>query len=466
MAEYMKKIINNNLVRLAIVLLPIATLFLVYVYLTPLYHDDYSYFYSYYDGSRISSVSDVFLSQYGHYFAMNGRVVTHTIAQLFLLMGKPIFNIVNTVAFICFGVLIYIHAFGTIKRVKMLPLAFCFISLFLFSPAFGESFLWLIGASNYLYGIIIVLLFLLPYRMCIDKTEKPNILKNIFSCTGMLIFGFIAGATNENNSIALIFMVIMYLIYRIVKYRNAQIWSVSGMVGSVLGCLFMMLSPAQLNRLGVSSGLSNILSFSYIRTVIVSTIQLIRESSMLLLIIAILLSVYFIMLKKENNNSLVKNIIDLIKNHFLMFMYLFGFLISFYSMTVSPYFPERTWSGPLSFLIVFTLIIYDMATKNIDINNNKTINILVGSVLIIIAFSVYFHNFFELKNCYNDYNDRTNLIYEQISEGNTDLVIPSIYCNSKYSCYNNDGDLSSNSEHWTNTQLARYYGVERVILQE
>ena len=44
---------------------------------------------------RVSSFRDLFVSQWLHYFTGNGRTVSHTIIQLFLWMGKNVFNFFN-----------------------------------------------------------------------------------------------------------------------------------------------------------------------------------------------------------------------------------------------------------------------------------------------------------------------------------------------------------------------------------
>ena len=48
--------------------------------------------------TRISSLRELLMSQWSHYFTWNGRTVSHTLAQLFLWWGKDVFNIVNAVA--------------------------------------------------------------------------------------------------------------------------------------------------------------------------------------------------------------------------------------------------------------------------------------------------------------------------------------------------------------------------------
>lgn len=67
------------------VILSVLVLIAVYVlnYYTPLYADDYSYSFSYLNGERIVSFSQLIDSQIAHYQKVNGRSVVHFLAQLF-----------------------------------------------------------------------------------------------------------------------------------------------------------------------------------------------------------------------------------------------------------------------------------------------------------------------------------------------------------------------------------------------
>ena len=179
---------------------------------TPLYADDYKYLFGFGDNQgRIENLTDIAVSQYSHYFNMNGRIATHSLAQLFLLIGKPAFNIINTFAFILLGIIIYYHAYLSIRRVRVLPLLFVFFALFISTPKFGQSYLWVTGASNYLYGPIITLIFLVPYRISFSKSINNPLPVSIVSAVLMFILGVVAGNANENNGILAVVVSFTYL---------------------------------------------------------------------------------------------------------------------------------------------------------------------------------------------------------------------------------------------------------------
>lgn len=43
------------------------------------------------NAERISSVHDLFVSQWSHYFTWSGRTVNHTLAQFFFVDGQGLF---------------------------------------------------------------------------------------------------------------------------------------------------------------------------------------------------------------------------------------------------------------------------------------------------------------------------------------------------------------------------------------
>ena len=60
--------------------------------MTPYLVDDYGYMFSFADGTRVRTLSGLVQSMVRHCFTVNGRVVAHTLEQVFLMMPKPVFN--------------------------------------------------------------------------------------------------------------------------------------------------------------------------------------------------------------------------------------------------------------------------------------------------------------------------------------------------------------------------------------
>lgn len=438
---------------------------------TPLCADDYSYAYSWLDGTKIESIKDVFYSQAAHYKIMNGRFVTHTLAQLFLLLGKSRFNILNTISFLLLGLLIYYHGAGTIKKMKTHLLLLIFCLLFLETPAFGQSFLWLTGAANYLYGILIILSFLAVYRKKLYNVEienekevaLPSRILIFFKILLMLLFGFIAGATNENTSVALNVIVLLYILYFYIKKYKTDLWMFSGLLGCIVGCLCMLCSPGQRLRLTNSGGFDlNILIL--IKKVILISWDFLDSFKICLLILGMLFAVYMFFVKEESDS--IKSLRSkLCSNLSVEIIYLVGMLASVYSMIVVPQFPKRVWSGPLVFLLI---IVISVCAKAETYKNRLFIKVsrTVIMLLCLISIATYGIAFYNLKNIYYENAMRESLIEEVKRNDLGTVYVPAIKSNSKYSCFTYAGDLNYSSEEWPNTAIARYYGMDTVIRED
>ena len=99
-----------------------ATMFALNAH-TPLQMDDYDYSISWATGKPVSGLADVIASQAAHYRLWGGRSVVHALAQMFLYMGKGVFNIANTVMYLLLLLEIYALAKPKGKR-------FCWTLLF------------------------------------------------------------------------------------------------------------------------------------------------------------------------------------------------------------------------------------------------------------------------------------------------------------------------------------------------
>ncbi len=450
-------------VLLIFVLLIIALLFYVLNLQTPLFADDYSYCYSFYNGERISNFGDIFSSLKAHYYSANGRVVSHFFAQLFLLIGKNYFNVFNSVSFLFLGFLIVWHGKGGKLKDNIPSLIFVYCSLFMFVPAFGQSFLWLDGSSNYLYGIELILIFLLPFRFWrrTDKEIHSCILISILGLFGMLFLGVVSGATNENTSIALIVMIVGFVIYY--KKRGIRLapWMFSGLVGNILGCLFMLTAPGELSRMDKAGGIDVV---KILKNIVYITLTIADYFPILIFIFALL---FFLYIYSKNDVVITRVLLYDEMNHFFVtIIYILGFLASTYSMIISPGFPDRVWSGPLILLLITLLCFYtDVKTefdKDVFLKFDRELFVRLKSVFycvfFLISICVYGKALYELMKVNEQNNVRVEMIVKQKKSGKETISIPSIKSDSKYSCFESDGDLV-----WGLGGMAKYYGVSKVL---
>ena len=446
----------------------VAIIFIVFIamfilnYKAPLFNDDLDYSYSFANGKKIESVSEIPASMQKHYNTLNARIYTHSLAQLFLLLGKNIFNVINSIAFVILGILIYYHIIGSLKNKRPEILSIIYASLFLLAPAFGQSFIWLVGSANYLYGILTILICLIPFRKYNKEKYKTNILKEILLTFIMLFAGIICVNSNENNIVDFICIVISYIIYVFINEKKAIPWMISTLIGALTGLILILISPGQLSRLDEAGGITVL---NMIINFIKHTIKMFSNFHILfifiiLMLVSIINNIGIISAIKKIN---IKNIFEFIKKHFIIITYLIAFLASVYSMIVVPYFPPRAWSGPLVFITILTGLLY-MHVESKKLYSIKKYTFSIAVLLFFIASCTYCGDALSaIKNDNIKINRRIELINIAKNNDMDEVEVPSIFTTSKYSIIANNDYLSYDSAEWPNSTIAKYYGLEKVI---
>ena len=176
----------NKLILGSIILFFTALLF---NHWTPYAADDYSYMFNLSDGSRMTSIGQIFSSLAVHYTKYgNGRLVSHFFVMLFLIGSKWIFNLVNAFLFVLLILSIY-HLTSHKKACSLLLFFAIPTLLWLYMPAYGQIFLWLDGSINYMWGYLFALLFLSVYITLLrGKSLLNQTWKLILFCVFTFLF--------------------------------------------------------------------------------------------------------------------------------------------------------------------------------------------------------------------------------------------------------------------------------------
>jgi hypothetical protein len=224
--------------------------FLLINFLTPLASDDFYYSMSVYRNTSLpESLADIFIALLEQYIKWTGRIVANFIGMVFLLIGKPLFNIANALMFCLLIYLMFFHAFARKPKNQDITILVSLLLLTWFmQPNIGETVFWLTGAANYLWTTVIILLFLLPYRLLL---ENRIILKENFdNISKFCILGILAGWTNENTAFISILAIGLILIikYSENKLRQLPKWFYSGLAGQIIGYMFLILAPGNIRR--------------------------------------------------------------------------------------------------------------------------------------------------------------------------------------------------------------------------
>lgn len=219
--------------------------------LMPLHRDDYDYSMIWKAGEHLNSLSDVFNSTYRHYFFHGGRFFSVFCLNLFLLLGKIPFDIMNALFFVALVVLIYFHARRKIKFDNEFGiLAATGLLAWLSFPHFGEVAIWKSGSTVYLWSAVPVAIFLLPYNLELAKTW--NLWQGKIFAIAMFFFGIISGGSVENLGVTTTILVAVISFYCHRK-KNMKIWMPFGAVGSLIGLIIMLSAQGNFVRYDAQS---------------------------------------------------------------------------------------------------------------------------------------------------------------------------------------------------------------------
>ncbi len=432
---------------IVLILIAVGITFFCFNNFTHLRTDDFSYSFSFATGERISSVSDILASLKAHYGTINGRLVAHFLAHFFLMLDKSVFNIVNTFVFLALGVLIYFHSGYGRKKRSPAWLAAVFAMLYLFTPAYGQSFLWITGASNYLYGLVFALAFLLPYRLAFDCEEKRrNIFSEIIFAVLNLAFGVVAGNAVENTAAGLLFSGIAAVVaIKTVFKKKFRLWMFSGIIGVAGGFLLALMGNS--GRIEMAGGLGSVLS--WIKEIFFISFNLVETFAALILFFVAALTVYAFSTKGKKIKALTSCLV-----------YLIGAAAATYSMIISPFFPERAWTAPM--------VLFIIAMGNIVVKTDFSISFrfwsaksVIAAVLAVCALGGSVKTFYLLRNYSADYTALVQSIEAKAEQGDKIIYISNLSYNSKYCC---TFGIGSDPNAWPNAAIADYFGIDEIRL--
>ncbi|MGN0687100.1 MAG: DUF6056 family protein [Oscillospiraceae bacterium] len=186
----------------------------------------------------VSSLGDIFESMANYYNMSGGRVLAHFVVYLLVNMNcKVIFDVINSAMFIVLGLLIYRAAFGQ-ERIKALPQAMIYASMFMLLPFFGDNVLWLSGSVNYLWAGTLLLATILYFgRHYRDK----NILKKLL----LLVMVLISSSTNETTGGMLFLWIAAFLI---TEKQKPNLTAVFCLALCAVGAANVVLAPGNAAR--------------------------------------------------------------------------------------------------------------------------------------------------------------------------------------------------------------------------
>ncbi len=224
--------------HLSVSLLILAIIGLINWYFAPTMSDDILYRFIWQEDwqspfERITNIGDVIESQIIHYQVVNGRTVTHTLAQIMLNLVPEIINkMMNTVVFL---LLIWLVAMFTAERKSDRPLIalLAFGMIFLFISGFMSAFIWM--PYTYLWALTMTISLLVILKR--NKDEKAG-----YQLIWLLPLSFIAGWSHEAIALPLSIAFICYICFE-KEHRKISVATLC-MMAYILGAAMIIKSPS------------------------------------------------------------------------------------------------------------------------------------------------------------------------------------------------------------------------------
>lgn len=182
---------------------------------------------------RIQSLHDVIESQIVHYQCVNGRSITHSIAQIMMnLVPDLVTKGINTLMFV---LLIFLTARFTArnKESRFVVAVIVFAMIFMLFGGFYTAFIWM--PYTYLWALVMTMAFLLMLRWLNKRTMSWKMLP-------LIVLSFAAGWSHEAIALPLSIAFCCYLaVHWKTMLRRADGYC---MTAYILGMMMIITSPA------------------------------------------------------------------------------------------------------------------------------------------------------------------------------------------------------------------------------
>lgn len=226
-------------------------LFLLLNAITPLAADDYYYACRLTVGAdgtlqpvgRLTGPGDIFASLKSIALAHSGRLPVLGAAQLFTLWPKAVFNFCSTVVFLLLLCVLVRLACPRTPRAAVLCIPAVCLLLWVFTPAFGQDFLWQNGALNYLWTNTVNFGFLLPYLQAEPLQMGDRRRAALWFCLGLF-----SGWSMENQAAAACFLCVARLAAERFRKQPIPRWLLAGAAGQLIGFALLLAAPGSYRR--------------------------------------------------------------------------------------------------------------------------------------------------------------------------------------------------------------------------
>ena len=408
--------------------------------LTPYICDDFTYNLNFATREPLGSILELFESMAAHSHKMNGRLISHGLAQVFMLLPPFIFDAVNAAVFT-----------GTLYLILRLcdrewnALLFCvlFCLLWLLMPVFGQVVLWQVGALNYFWSFSALLLFIAPSLLLLR--EDRQVLKTKWHQIGFCVYSFFFGWYSEIASfVGMCMLICLVLLDMWMNWRRFEWSRLLPVLFAVLGYTAMLSMPAQIANKQSSELTLDLL----LQRFAVCNEMLAQHLTVPLFLFAILLVLG--LLARLARKTLV-----------LAGLFALAGLCANYMPLAASYYPERCLCVPVLMLLMASL------TLAAPLSRGKHFPPFFGACCMILLLScpAVFWGCRDIAFCHTQNAQREETIAAALEAGETQVAANVVVPQTPWSGFYGVLDLTTDPETWPNHAMAVYYGLDSLIAE-
>lgn len=394
----MKKVFNKEV----IILIFLTIIFFVIQMVVPYIGVD-----DYYAHSNLSLIDNPFKRGIDRALNWNmriGEIIFYTIG----CAPKILYNFIISIFFACFLILMKKYSSNNYKN-KLSQYILYYFLILAFMPILIDNCFKMSDACNHLIGTCFILTVLYPL-IEFDK-GKDLISNHKLRYNILIILGFFAGISSENNSIFILIFLVYILLKNFIKYRRITRWHIFTFISTLAGYMLLIFCKSTLYRISFFNSKLWVVSSSL--TDIFKNFLTWNKNYIILFIILLVLYITINLIKFKRDFKFDKNL--------KYSLFLLAISITTVLMFIfSPYYHNR---GLL--LIQFILLINIINLINlIFCNVNQKILHVISVILLIISLisSYDIANYFYKYNVFDKNRDKN--IEQQVSQKKLSIEFP------------------------------------------
>ncbi|GJL81266.1 MAG: hypothetical protein DHS20C01_09000 [marine bacterium B5-7] len=456
----MHKNISSRAYVPALILLAIFAAYIGVVnYLIPLFADDLCR--AYHDFSLMRA----FKAAAKQYMRWSGRYPVMFANYLFFSgngSGVVILAILNGVIYTLLGGFLLVRL-GARSLMGNLVWVIIFSALLWFATrVFGEAILWKTGSVQYLWGVALACVCLLPLVRCSLDLNSSSIGR--FKMIGYVLLCFLGGMWLEHISVAVAVVgALLFIGVHFIRGGRWPLWAKAGYLSWVVGTAVLIIAPGNYARIEVVGRQEPMLNKLF-----GVTTHLLYHFDTLVLITIIVFLVIAILTRPA----------DIIDRLVIFAAFIATGVLCAYATLGAP---VMVFNGRVAFPSQFFFIVAAMALfpSNLFTYDGLRVATFTRRILITACALVLTVLVFDARNVFIGYQQihdqdlaRQQRIAEALERGEGDLTISALYFSKRVNTRGGEvnlgrrfaRDITRNPKHFANTCFARYYGLSSVVL--